>query len=158
VAYATWADINVFLDQAPGLTDRGKLENDPATLQGFLGVIEPLFENNVRGFVSVPISATASPDTFAVAKAICAMRGAVMALEVMRQTQASDVQMWYPQWLEKKSDELVEQLRRDAAKPPDAQAAVNPVVVVPLFVGLPPEPIFRLRPRRRECNDGRGGW
>ena len=66
--------------------------------------------------------------------------------------------MWYPQWLEKKSDELVEQLRRDAAKPPDAQAAVNPVVVVPLFVGLPPEPIFRLRPRRRECNDGRGGW
>jgi hypothetical protein len=154
VAYADWADIQSFLDKAPGLTERDKLAADAATLQGFSNVVETLFENEVRGFLAVPVNSTASPDTFKVAKAICALRGAVMALEYLRQTQSTDLQEWYPKWLGRQAEKLVEQLKTAAAKPVDAQTSSNPIVVIPIFSGLPEKPIFTTRRDRRECNDG----
>jgi hypothetical protein len=149
--YATWQDMKSWVDQksalSPGetMTD-GPAPDAPKYLQTFVGLAEREFTNEVRGFVLVPIDATASPELFAQAKDVCAMRAASMMMKARRQAAGTERQDWYDGWLLSQAQKIVEQIKASAMKAPDAQTATNPVVLIPTFGGL----TRRCRPHRRE--------
>jgi hypothetical protein len=140
--YATWADVKWWMDKDPGVNYD---EPDTATLQGFEDTQEAIFEDEVRGFLAVPISRTASPDSFQRAKSVCAMRGAAEAIRYFRQTEGAVDDLWWPNRLDALADKMVKQMQSEATVPEDHEAPTNPVQVIPMFGGLPATATFQRR-------------
>ncbi|MFA4973521.1 MAG: hypothetical protein WC683_12985 [bacterium] len=140
MAYAEWQDVKYWLDQAavlnPGETfDVGP--TDPKVLQTFEGLAEKEFENDVRGYVKVPIDRDVSPELYAQAKDICAMRAAALLLKSRNQVERDERTKWYDDYLESRADKIMAQMMKEAHKAPDAETPTNPVVTIPSFLGLP---------------------
>jgi hypothetical protein len=128
-------------------------EPDTATLQGFEDTQEEIFENEVRGFLAVPISATASPDAFRQAKSVCSMRGAADAIRYYRQTEGQSEDLWWPNRLDALADKIVAQMKATATAPTDIEVSVNPVQVIPTFGGLPATAAFQRRTDSTSTSD-----
>lgn len=137
--YANWSDVQWWLDQAAGLNYG---EPDAATLQGFEDTQEAIFEDEVRGYVAVPISSTDSPDTFKRAKSICAMRGAADYLRYKRQTEGDVSGLWWEERLNQLADKMVGLLQSEATRADDHEVSADPVLVTPTFGGLPATPAY----------------
>lgn len=140
--YATWADVKWWLDKDPGLNYS---EPDTAILQGFEDAQEDIFENEVRGYMAVPIDRSASPAAFGQAKSVCAMRGAAQAVRYFRQTEGEATGMWWSEWLEGQADKLIGQMKTAAQQPDDIEVSADPVQVIPMFGGLPATGTFQRR-------------
>jgi len=140
VAYATWQDVKYWVDKDAALNP-GETEAtgpaDPLTLQTYEELAETDFHNEVRGYVRVPVDATASPELYAQAKAVCAMRAAALLLKARNQAERSETMKWFDDWLEARAQKIVEQMKSDATKAPDYEVAEDPVLQIPSFGGLP---------------------
>jgi hypothetical protein len=139
VAYATWQDVKYWLDQAAVLNPGETLDvgpTDPKVLQTFEGLVEKDFENDVRGYVKVPIDKDVSPELYAQATDVCAMRAAALLLKNRNQVERDERTKWYDDYLESKADKIVAQMLKEAHKAPDAETPTNPVVTVPMFGGV----------------------
>lgn len=140
--YATWADVKWWMDKDPGVNYN---EPDTATLQGFEDTQEAIFEDEIRGYLAVPIDKTASPEAFQRAKSICSMRGAAQAIRYFRQSEGELEKLWWPNWLDQRAEKMLSLLQSEASQAPDAEVSVNPVQNIPLFGGLPATAAFQRR-------------
>lgn len=138
--YITWADIKYWLDRDAGLQYD---QPDSATLQSYVDVVESEVNNALRGYMDVPVDATTSPDTFSQVKGICSRKGAALSIRAFNQVQRDDAANWYPTWLEDTSARDIAALQAGAARPDDAVASANPVVVIPVFAGLDDDGVFK---------------
>lgn len=123
--YHTWQDAKQWLDAEI------YARPDPAKLQALAAQTEQLFENRVRGRVTVPIDAAESPETFAQAKTICAMRTAATFALQANQAEGRDEMAWYPKWLIEQADEIEEHLASPHQGPTDRVDAPAPLAYLP---------------------------
>lgn len=150
--YCTWTDAQKYSEDASA-----KMATRFAEVEALIPTVESIFEGEVRGFVDVPISSTASPDTFAQAKTICAMRVCAMFLRKINQDEGNDGRQWYPGWLDQQADKLVANLKVPRGVPEDAEGASNPVATAPsdgLSDAERPAAIFK----RANVTSGSGHW
>lgn len=121
--YCNWSDAAEFVDG-------DSMSADPAKGQELALVVEKLFENRVRGALDLPIIEATSPETFAQAKTICAMKTAAEYIRYRIQAQGTAENTWYADHLDAQADTLIEQLLADLA-PDDAVVAPNPMASIP---------------------------
>jgi hypothetical protein len=142
VAYAGWQDAKYWVDQAAVL-DIGAGETmatglaDPLQMQAVITAIENDFEDEVRGYVATPISASVSPELFERAKTVCAKRAAAELLKLRNQAQRDERMKWFDDWLLSSAQKTVDRMKTEATKATDAEVPTNPVLTAPTFVGLP---------------------
>ena len=148
--YAAWSDVKWWMDKDPGLNYD---EPDTATLQGFEDTQEEIFEDEVRGYLAVPIDKTASPEAFKRARSICAMRGAAEAIRYFRQTEGEIDGLWWANRLDQLADKMVKQLQTEAQQAPDVEVSTNPVQNIPMFGGLPATAAFQRRTDSTSTSD-----
>lgn len=149
--YCTWQDAIEFLDpdvySAPGATE----------LQHLAGVVTSIFENEVRGRIEVPINSTDSPEAYAQAKQICAMRTAAAYAKQQNQVEGDEKHDWYPGWLEGKAADLLALLVAPHKGPGDIEIPESPLVYLPSdgkTAAERPEPLFG----RSNITSGRTHW
>lgn len=123
--YCTWQDAIEFLDPAvydtPGATE----------LQHLAGVVTSIFENEVRGRIEVPISEIDSPEAYAQAKQICAMRTAALYAKQQNQAEGHEKHQWLPDYLEEKANDLLALLVAPHKGPEDRIEPESPLVYLP---------------------------
>jgi len=123
--YHRWTDVVQWLDP------KVYKKPDPARLQAIGSQTEMLFEAEMRGRITVPIVEEDSPDTFAQARIVCAMRTAATFSMEQNQAEGRDEMAWYPKWLEGKALDMIEKMASPHLGPEDRVAAEAPLAYIP---------------------------
>jgi phage gp36-like protein len=158
MAYATWSDAKIHLDQS-GLTKASDGNNlDLDVLQAAIEDEENKLNAELKRFVAVPVDKANSPQMFDYCRQIVAYRAAAYYIRKVFAPQKDEAGTWWADRLDGLAKELVNLLTVGKSAPDDAVASDRAYVFTPSITGVGTtdadnhEAIFR----RRDINKGTG--
>ena len=129
MAYVTWTQAKVYVDQDAQARASGDI--DMGHMTSFITTVEEQLDNQLRRYMTVPVDAAISADTYAQVQNICAMRAAAMYLRWSYSAHGNEESCWWATELDKMAKEGIELLTTGRSEPTDAEDAASPLQYIP---------------------------